>query len=199
MKKIIALLVLFFGFNAFSQQVDLGIKAGLVYNGNSGLLETVNTTYKNRGKADVGWQAGLISRIHFLGLYLQPELLYTRFGDEYLTEENTNFTLTKNRIDLPLSLGTRLFKIVHVQLGPVFSYNFKNNNTLDVTKTNKSDFNVGLQIGVGVELGNILLSARYEYATSNYTNSFVEKATSTRYNTTTKPGILSVSLAFMIK
>src|SRR5690606_2446268 len=83
MKKLMLLGFSLFAMNSFAQNVDFGLKAGLVFNADNGVFSALDTTWKDKGKGSVGFQAGAMVRINTGGLYVQPELLYTAFKNEY--------------------------------------------------------------------------------------------------------------------
>ncbi len=197
MKKILIFVFGMAGLSASAQNIEFGVKAGLVYNADSGAIDAVNTTYNSKGDGSVGWQAGVLTRIKMLGLYIQPELLYTSFKNDYVAQNGEKFDITKNRIDIPVNVGTKILGIAHAQVGPVFSYYMKDKNSLDILEAKQDEFNVGFQIGAGVEISKLLINARYEIGVGKVGSSFQEKTTNTRYNTESRPNLLNVSVAYM--
>src|SRR5690606_40236022 len=89
----------------FCASAQIGIKGGMVYSGEGGMLKSAEATYKSKGSANIGWQAGLTGRIDLAVIYIEPEILYTSFKDEYLTLQNQEFSITKNRVDIPINVG----------------------------------------------------------------------------------------------
>src|SRR5690625_6955483 len=59
----------------------------------------------------------------FARFYLQREVLYTHFKNEY-KEVGESIDVKKDRIDIPINVGkTFALGLVQVQTGPVFSFN----------------------------------------------------------------------------
>ena len=75
MKNILIAVCIFAG--TFCASAQIGIKGGMVYSGESGMLKSAETTYKSEGSANIGWQAGLTGRIDLAVIYIEPEILYT--------------------------------------------------------------------------------------------------------------------------
>lgn len=199
MKKFLFLLAcLATGAGAQAQNVDFGIKAGLAFNADSGAINAATTAYNAKGSGSVGWQAGALARVSLVGIYIQPELLYTSFKNEYTTEQGQDFNVTKSRIDLPINVGKKFLGIAHVQLGPVLSYYLDDNNNLtDFVQAKQDQFNAGFQIGAGVEFSNILINARYEMGFGKVGTVLQNNVTGTTYNVESRPQLLNVSVAYL--
>lgn len=195
-KKILFLLLLTSGV-ASAQKIDFGIKGGLAYNADAGALQAASSTYENKGEGKLGWQAGLFSRIHLGGVFIQPEVLYTSFDNQYVLENQEKINITKSRIDLPITVGTTFLGLVNAQVGPVFSYYLEDTNSIEILQATQDQFNVGLQFGVGVEVSKLLINARYEMGLGEIGSSFLEKNTNTHYNTSNRPSVLLVSVGLM--
>ena len=133
----------------------------------------------------VGLHFGLFTKIPVNDfLAFQPELLYTNVGSKVsyggsglesllgISEGEVRFNL--NYIQLPLALAVNLGPL-NIHAGPYVSYlvsaNVKNLKTSDLTTTNtielnKDDFNTidyGLLAGIGFDVGNVTIGARYNY------------------------------------
>ncbi len=194
MKKTILLLAILAG--SISASAQIGVKGGLIYSGEGGMLKAAETTYKNEGDSSIGWQAGLTGRIDLAVIYIEPEVLYTSFKDEYVTAGNKEFDITKNRIDVPVNVGIDV-SILSVHAGPVFSYYFDDKNSLKEIKNAEQDnFNLGAQVGLGVHLGQLYLNARYEMSITETGSTFQDAATNTRYSTENRPHLLNLSLTY---
>ena len=176
MKKLLLLGFALIAFNSYAQKASFGIKAGMVYNADDGVVKTLNDTHEDRGKGSVGFQAGAMLRINTGGLYVQPELLYTSFKNEYDAPDGNSFEVGKRRMDVPVNLGTTfLTGLIHVQAGPVFSYYFEDKITLDdVHDAERDEFNVGFQLGTGLNIKNIVLDVRYEFGFGKHSSQFVQ-------------------------
>ncbi len=198
MKKIILLCIpAFLGVvNASAQQIDFGIKAGAVYNTDSGTIKDLQTTYERKGEGNVGYQIGALLRAKTGGIYIQPELLYTKFSNEYTISTGV-FTEEKTRVDIPVNVGVQLLGLAHVQAGPVFSYYMENKNSLDFINAKQDKYNLGLQIGAGVEIADFLIDARYEFSVSKMNSTFQNSVNFYNYNTENRPSLLNISVTYL--
>lgn len=156
-----------FAMNSFAQNVDFGLKAGLVFNADKGAIKALNGAVEEKGKGSVGFQGGAMVRINAGKIYVQPELLYTAFKNEF-EESGENIDVKKSRLDIPVNVGTTFaMGLVQVQTGPVFSLNFE-----DTVKSDGIDFpdseerdeiGLGWQIGTGVNIKSLNIDLRYEF------------------------------------
>src|SRR5690606_33942654 len=178
MKKLFLIATLLLNCVAFAQNSQFGIKAGLVYNADNGegVFENAGTIYEEKGEGSVGFQAGAVVRIKTGGLYIQPELLYTSFKNEYKKPTGESFEIGKRRIDVPVNIGkTFLGKFIQVQIGPVFSYYFDDDISLgDIENAEQDEFNVGLQIGTGLNIKNFNVDLCYEFGFGKNSSEFVQ-------------------------
>ncbi|KAB5485298.1 outer membrane beta-barrel protein [Flagellimonas hadalis] len=141
-----------------------GIKAGLSYNKNGDLISSVAEGGQDivegaEGKA--GYHFGFWGKLDFPKIYLRPELVYSKTKSSYDVEGSSqDYDISK--LDLPVLLGYKLIGPLHVFAGPAFQYTLKNDlEGLEVEDV-KNDFTVGLNAGVGVNLGKLGLDVRYE-------------------------------------
>ncbi len=161
----------------FAQKIDFGLKGGLNYNFGGDLSELLSSTGETAEDiitgADnkAGFHLGLYSKIHFLGMYLRPELIYTELNNSYYSEGNVSTNFKTKKLDIPILLGTKLIGPLHIYAGPSIQYLIKSDfsqNEIENIKTN--DFSVGLQIGTGLELGRLGIDVRWEKGFSNDAN-----------------------------
>ncbi|WP_438962900.1 porin family protein [Nonlabens sp.] len=158
MKKLFVILILFsVPCLSIAQEDDgIGIKAGLNYGSNGDLSENGQTIIDNPD-ANFGYHLGLFGKINLGSFYVRPELSYTVLNSEY-----DRTALEVKKLDAPVLLGYMIFDPVHVFIGPSFQYildtDLENIDFKDV----QEDFSIGLQIGVGVNLGNVGIDVRYE-------------------------------------
>ena len=196
MKKL--LLTAFVALSSFAsaQDIEFGAKAGLIFNTDKGeVISDLTNIYNSKGKGSTGFQLGGLTRLSFAGFYIQPEVLYSQFKNEFSVEDQT-FKVTKKRFDVPVNVGKTFLKVAHVQAGPVFSYYLADNvSWSDVNKIEQDDFNVGLQVGTGAKISNIMLDVRYEFGLGKMTSNFVKEQTS--FSTDTRPRFLNVTVAYL--
>ena len=142
-----------------------GIKAGLSYNKNGDLISSVGDGGQDivegaKGKA--GYHFGFWGKLDFPKIYLRPELVYSKTKSSYDVEGEGSQDYDISKLDMPVLLGYKLIGPLHIFAGPAFQYTLKNDlGDLEVEDV-KNDFTVGLNAGVGVNLGNVGLDVRYE-------------------------------------
>ena len=153
-----------------------GVKAGLSYNKNGDLISSVGDGGQDiiegaEGKA--GFHFGFWGKLDFPKIYLRPELVYSKTKSSYdVGGESQDYDISK--LDLPVLLGYKLIGPLHIFAGPAFQYTLKNDlGDLQVEDV-KNDFTVGLNAGVGVNLGKIGLDVRYERGFSENEAEFID-------------------------
>ena len=181
---ITALLTIVFVQVSFSQ-INFGIKGGINYNSNS-IKETGQDVFDG-AKSKTGYHAGIWTRfkIPVLGLYLRPELVYTKLENEVFynqTSETTNYDIKK--LDIPVLLGKKILGIGNIFIGPSFQYVLDSDfNISDITNVDAEGFTVGLQFGGGVEFGKLGIDVRWEKAFSDIESSFDSSLGNVSYDT----------------
>ena len=198
MKKLILTAIVGLAANfATAQNIDFGIKGGAVFNTDKGKVwQDAGNIFKKDGKASAGFQAGALARVSLAGIYIQPELLYTQFKNEYDVDVQ-NLDVTKKRLDIPVNVGKRFLGIGHVQAGPVFSYYFDDKLSVkDFTTAKQDEFNVGMQIGAGVEVSKLLFDLRYEFGLGKV-GSDILNGSKGQYRTENRPQMLNLSVAYL--
>ena len=198
MKKLILTAIVGLAANfATAQNIDFGIKGGAVFNTDKGKVwQDAGNIFKRDGKASAGFQAGALARVSLAGIYIQPELLYTQFKNEY-DVDGQNLDVTKKRMDIPVNVGKRFLGIGHIQAGPVFSYYFDDKLSVkDFTTAKQDEFNVGMQIGAGVEVSKLLFDLRYEFGLGKV-GSDILNGSKGQYRTENRPQMLNLSVAYL--
>lgn len=123
----------------------------------------------------LGYQAGAFMRVG-LGKksYLQPEMYFNSKGSSLSFQDaqgnGVKGTVRFSSVDVPVLIGRHLingrhFK-VRVLAGPMVSFNMRT-NTQGLTEYNPSAYQFkdriwGGQVGMGVDVGNVCVDARYE-------------------------------------
>ncbi len=177
MKKTLLMAVLtLMGSAVFAQSGSgFGIKAGLSYNKNGDLIGSVGDAGQNivegaEGKA--GYHVGFWGKLDFPKIYLRPELVYSKTKSSYdLDGASNDYDISK--LDLPVLLGYKLIGPLHIFAGPAFQYTLKNDLGDIEVEDVENDFTVGLNAGVGVNLGKVGVDVRYERGFSENEARFV--------------------------
>ncbi len=166
MKKILLIAIMFVTYNVADAQIAYGIKGGLNYN-----LADISGTSDLKVDNKAGFHVGgfLRVKIPIVGLYVQAEPTYTKLNTELtsaISGEATN--LGTNRFDLPVLLGWKMLGMLRIYGGPVLSWNLRSKvDQSDIDLVTEDNYSMGGQFGVGVELGSIMLDARYEAGISH--------------------------------
>jgi len=194
MKKLILIVSILIGGTAMAQ-ATYGLKGGLNY-GATGDYENYSQVIGDAstvvdGKEKAGYHLGAFAKFEFLGIFIQPELVYTRLNTEY-----DEFDYNIDKIDAPVLVGINVLGPLNIKAGPSFQYILKNeleNTNLSISDV-ENEISVGYQIGVGVSLGNLGFDARYEGAFEE-NNAFGEAALDRNFKIDSRPSqwILSVS------
>ena len=198
MKKLILTAIVGLAANfATAQNIDFGIKGGAVFNTDKGKVwQDAGNIFKKDGKASAGFQAGALARVSLAGIYIQPELLYTQFKNEY-DVDGQKLNVTKKRMDIPVNVGKRFLGIGHIQAGPVFSYYFDDKLSVkDFTTAKQDEFNVGMQIGAGVEVSKLLFDLRYEFGLGKV-GSEIANSGGNDFQTENRPQMLNLTVAYL--
>lgn len=196
MKKLFLIGLGLISMSGFSQDIDLGLKAGLVYNTDKGVFKTIGSMQESEGKGAMGFQGGLMMRIKAAGFYVQPEVLYTSFKYE---DENSDGELQKSRIDIPVNVGKTFgLGLVQIQTGPVFSINAKDKlkGFGDFSSKDKDDLSLGWQIGTGLNIKKLNIDLRYEFGLGKTTSKFIEENTNTAFETENRTNMLNLSVGY---
>ncbi|WBX74635.1 porin family protein [Tenacibaculum pacificus] len=203
MKKIILMTFLLIGGIQLSKaQVNYGIKAGVNYNSNS--FSDVKNDVLSGGESKTGFHAGvwLRGKIPILGMYIQPELVYTQLNSDVIFKPNTSSVTVKtsytlNKIDVPVLLGKKIFKFGRVFAGPSFQYIIDGDFGTDEIKDVEADgFSMGIQLGAGVDLGKFGIDVRWERAFSDTESSLLNKTDASEVSFDTRINQIIVGLSY---
>jgi len=152
-----------------------GIKAGLSYNKNGDLVRKVSNSTQNvieRAEEKTGYHFGLWGKLDFPKMYIRPELVYSKTKSSYNIENNSSdYDLSK--LDLPVLIGVKIVGPLHIFAGPAFQYVLDNDLGGLQVQDVENDFSVGLNAGVGVNLGKLGLDVRYERGFSKNEGRFI--------------------------
>ncbi len=177
MKKTLFIAVLaLMGTAAYAQSgTGFGIKAGLSYNKNGDLIGTVADTAQDiveGAEGKTGFHFGFWGKLDFPKIYLRPEIVYSKTKSTYDVDGDSN-DYDVSKLDVPVLLGYKLVGPLHIFAGPAFQYTLSNDlGDLEVADV-ESDFTVGLNAGVGVNLGKVGVDVRYERGFSENEAEFI--------------------------
>jgi hypothetical protein len=174
-----ALLLCWIAFGGYSQNGGFGIKAGL----SSTEVDFKNKQFTPQG-AQTGYHIGVFGRIGGGGFFVQPELLFTQTSGKFLNDED-QINAQFNRLDLPVMVGMRFFKVLRLQAGPIASLNIDSKLKEAGTTVRDVEFKnatLGYQAGLGIDLGNLSIDGRYEGGLSKWTENIGNLDTDNRIN-----------------
>ena len=167
-RPLILLAVLLVSTTTYAQFFTIGPKVGF----SSSKLSVERANRIRSGQSTVGFHIGAFSRVSVLGLYVQPEVLFTQAGGqiEIQDELNDNFNqvqdLTYNKLDIPVLFGFRVGSVFRVNAGPAFSLilgqDARTEGTSEEVRNRYEDSTVGYQVGGGLDIGKLVLDVRYE-------------------------------------
>jgi hypothetical protein len=188
MKKLLIIAFLSLSFSGFAQEFTLGPKFG---------LSSTKVDFEREnfipGDAQTGYHVGLFTRISFGGFFIQPEALYTKTNGSFQINSpqpgggtgTSTFSEDFNRLDIPVMLGFRFFKFLRLQAGPIASIDINSDlrdasNTIQDVDYEKAT--LGYQAGIGLDIGNFILDAKYESSLSSITRNIGGFETDQRIN-----------------
>ncbi|SRX73879.1 porin family protein [Aequorivita antarctica] len=159
-KLILGVLMLFIATTAFSQELDLGVKAGVNFANISDVPDLSSKT---------GFQAGVFAGVKFGDkIGIQADILYSQQGAEF---DAGKFDL--NYINIPVVLKYYLVQGLNVQAGPQFGFIIDDDIYVDAFGTNSINANaeksdVSGIVGAGYDFPfGVRLDARYNFGLSD--------------------------------
>jgi opacity protein-like surface antigen len=194
MKNLIVLALILIGGTAMAQSSSFGLKGGINY-GATGDYDSPQegmqdaTNYK--GKDKTGFHLGGFASFELMGIFIQPELMYTRLNTEYPT-----YDYRVDKIDAPLLVGVKVLGPLNIKAGPSFQYILKNeleNTNIKISDV-EDEITMGYQMGAGVDFGRLGVDLRYEGAFKENT-AFSETA-SENFTIDSRPSQWIVSLSY---
>lgn len=183
-KLILSLALLVFALTGYSQGFSFGPKIGL----SQTKLDLKSDEFKS-GDSKFGYHVGVFARIGLGGLYLQPELLFTQTQGQFTFDPDDQpikeYEADFNRVDIPVMLGFKMFNLLRIQAGPIASINV-NSEIKDAGQTVQDvDFKkstLGYQAGLGVDIGNLIIDAKYESSLDKFSGNVGNFNTDQRMN-----------------
>jgi hypothetical protein len=186
MRKMIVLLFLsFFALESYSQGFSFGPKVGV----SSTTLEFDDNEIEG-GESQTGFHVGAFARFGGAGFFVQPEVLFTQTSGDFKYNGfdpggDPDFEAEFNRLDVPLMLGFKAFKFLRIQAGPIASINLQtdiSNAGEDIQNVDTNSATFGYQAGLGIDIGNLIIDAKYEGGLSGVVESIGGYSTDQRLN-----------------
>jgi hypothetical protein len=209
--KLFILSVFFFVAYQGNAQIDLGIRF------QTGLQNQQQTesTYLVGANKSVDYRlefqnisntqsVGAFSQINFGWLYLQPEVLYTRYDVNFLIEDfksekvgSAIYTENYQQIDIPINAGLR-YNNFRIGGGPVFQLVQELNSELadlrDIELTPRN-INAGFQGGIGFDWKILHFDIKYQRNFASVSDHISFGASSTKLKTTTSTLQFGIAMA----
>lgn len=165
-KRIFFFLFLFASISLFSQSsIDFGVKGGINYNSNGNLVAVSDfdsrLIFVEDARGRVGYHFGFWARKEFSNsqFYVQPEVVYASTKSTYVDFGRVDYTL--QNINVPVLLGKKLLKGVHVFAGPSFLFNI-DSDFEDTNNITTDAFGFAFNAGINVEVGKFGVDVRWE-------------------------------------
>jgi hypothetical protein len=191
MKKLFVLMVMIAGASQLMAQstFTIGPRVGLHY---------TKITSGNQLNVDYDhirtWSGGAFVRANLGKFYLQPEAYFNTRGSDLQIRQDpanpasqqVNGRIRLSSLDTPFLIGYKLAEgkrkksNFRIYGGPVASFVLKEKeNDLKLLNENSYEFNksnIGLQTGLGFDLGNLTFDARYETGLNRINSYFNQRA-----------------------
>lgn len=206
MKRILLIAALtLFAYSSYAQFFTLGPKVGI---SSSTVRVADDVQGIASGDSEVGFHAGLFTRISILGFYVQPEALFTSARGNIVLQDNISGNaesvqeLTYNKIDVPVMLGFKIGPLFRVNAGPTFSFILNDDirngagAAIDQIEQEYNSANVGYQVGVGLDISRLIIDLKYE----NNLNALGESVNiaGTSFPTDLRNQLIQLSLGFKL-
>ncbi len=171
---------------------SFGIKGGLNYNANGDYFESISSSAQDPDR-NIGYHIGVFGKIGN-DFYFRPELMYTSTKSDY---DSDDFIMQK--IDAPLLFGVKVIGPLSVFGGPSLQYILDTEFDGIQIDNVENDFSVGLNFGIGLNLGRLGIDLRYERGFSENEATFIgnnlDAGVVSRIDTRPDQLILSFALA----
>jgi hypothetical protein len=132
--------------------------------------------FSSRFSSDFGGDIGVYGRAMFAGFYVQPEVMFHRTNkqvgfDNPDPSESDKIEVSYSRLNIPILIGQRFFKVVRYSVGPVGTLNLGGESQAgSVDNISYKDFNVALQAGLGADIWKLRIDAKYQLSFSDVTD-----------------------------
>jgi len=189
MKKVFVFLLISFIATSTFAQFNFGIKGGV--NLNRLVMEEEDLQSEDLTISPVG---GLFFRFKANDVSLTPEILYSQKSSSFsMVSDSINTSYKLSYIDVPVIIGLH-FANFSINTGPVISFLFdeeinfeKADNSFSASLSEDifNEMNFGWQAGIGIEIRQIMIAARYEFSVGD----LMKEVTIPNTKTTMQPDI----------
>ncbi len=200
-KSLLILSLLLLSLTSFSQ-LKLGVRAGISTSSiKSDDITAGDVTLESVSNAKVGYHFGLVAQIKLVGLYIQPELLFSSVGGQVRLKESNVSTLVDqrfSRIDIPVVVG-KTFGPLRLGIGPVFTMVLNSSSELDDFGAYDDKFKkstLGYQLDLGLDISKIALDLKYEGSLTKLGDGVNLGGTTHSFDSRPRQFILSVGIFF---
>ena len=156
-------------------------------------------------EADYGVHFGVYTRLSFLGIFVEPALLFNSSNLAYKIEDFSEGGIveelkseTYRSVDLPFLVGTKL-GFLRVQAGPVAHFYLDRVSDLvsiDGYSENLKESTYGFQAGIGLDLWKFRFDVNYEGNLSYFGDDITIDGTSYVFDDTPSRLVASVGMKF---
>jgi len=175
-------LIIFLIYSSIYSQIEYGLKGGISFNSKlniSANIESIDNAI-NIFESRNGIHFGGFAKLSIGNFFIRPEIIYSKIYNSYnipdilVKTKNVITDFSQNKIDLPILIGYKFYRIVNAFAGPRFEYigkvKYDNLNVDDL----KDKIETGLQYGIGIKFGKIEVDLRVERGFSKNEIKFME-------------------------
>ena len=156
MKKFYFILFLLFSIEFIYSQFDYGVNGGISMSSKDALKID---NFENNIR---GFYAGIYGEVNFVVLYVRPEINIIRSSSKINSKE-----YIESNIEIPVSLGYKLFPLFSIYGGPSFISNLNRNyNDLNLSEVNDKK-NISFHLGTRFSFGPLSINLTYNQGRNN--------------------------------
>lgn len=138
------------------QGSGFGFKGGLNYNTSGKYFKDAGEIFAKPGE-NMGYHLGIFFQLSSYDISLRPEMIYTQ-----TKFESALGTVEYQKVDLPVLVKMRFFRVISFQIGPSLHYTLQEKFSIPENFEESDPFGFGFQMGLGVNVGPVGLDLRFE-------------------------------------
>ncbi|MFN3757898.1 MAG: outer membrane beta-barrel protein [Algoriphagus aquaeductus] len=138
------------------QGSGFGFKGGLNYNTSGNYFRDAGEIFSRPGE-NMGYHVGVFYQLNSYDIALRPELIFTQ--NQFETDLGR---VQYQKIDLPVLVKMRFFRVIGFSIGPSFHYTLDEKFSRPDFFEQADPFGLGFQMGLGVNFGPVGLDLRFE-------------------------------------